>query len=108
MFKNKNKIFKWFLNKGDWNDHACDTQNVFRLLKDILALVLQMSHNESEEEVKALEVGWNENVCTMCEEFAAEAIKYLVENKTQLEIIDVLHKTCSQLVPLEQQVVTHF
>lgn len=70
--------------------------------------MLQRSHNESEGEVKALEVGGNENVCTMCEEFAAESIKYLVENKTQLEIIDVLRKTCSQLVPLEQQVVTHF
>ncbi|KAG5552842.1 hypothetical protein RHGRI_010823 [Rhododendron griersonianum] len=76
------------------------------LLKDIPALVLQMSHNDSEGEVKALEVGGNENVCTMCEEFAAEAIKYLVENKTQLEIIDILHKTCSQLVPLEQQCIT--
>ncbi|KAI8559443.1 hypothetical protein RHMOL_Rhmol04G0174100 [Rhododendron molle] len=68
--------------------------------------VLQMSHNESKGEVKALEVGGNENVCTMCEESAAEAIKYLMENKTQLEIIDVLHKTCSQLGPLEQQCIT--
>lgn len=65
-----------------------------------------MNHDESEGKVKALEVGGDENVCTMCKEFAAEAIKYLEENKTQLEIIDILHKTCSQLVPLEQQVVS--
>ncbi|XP_028092127.1 uncharacterized protein LOC114292381 isoform X2 [Camellia sinensis] len=71
--------------------------------------VLQINHQESEGEVKASEevvrIG---NVCTMCEEFVTEALEYLKENKTQTEIIDILHNTCSRLLTFEEQVVTEF
>ncbi|KAF5941051.1 hypothetical protein HYC85_022218 [Camellia sinensis] len=69
--------------------------------------VLQINHQESEGIIKASEeVGRNENVCTLCEEFAAKAIEYLEDNKTQTEIIDILHNTCARLIPIEQKVWT--
>lgn len=47
----------------------------------------------------------NDNVCTLCEEFVAKAVDYLVENKTQTDIIDMLHMSCSRLGSFKQQVV---
>ncbi|GFY95747.1 hypothetical protein Acr_11g0000530 [Actinidia rufa] len=69
--------------------------------------VLQISHQEPEGEVKTSKVGGNENVCSMCIKFAGEAIEYFENNKTQTEIISILHKSCSRLTLLEQQVVSH-
>ncbi|CAL5337933.1 unnamed protein product [Camellia sinensis] len=67
--------------------------------------VLQINHQESEGTIKASEeVGRNENVCTLCEEFAAKAIEYLEDNKTQTEMIDILHNTCARLIPIEQKI----
>lgn len=69
--------------------------------------VLQINHQESEGIIKASEeVGRNENVCTLCEEFAAKAIKFLEDNNTQTEIIDILHNTCARLIPIEQKCIT--
>ncbi|CAL5328403.1 unnamed protein product [Camellia sinensis] len=66
--------------------------------------VLQINHQESEGIIKASEeVGRNENVCTLCEEFTAKAIEYLEDNKTQTVIIDILHNTCARLIPFEQK-----
>ncbi|KAM7262870.1 hypothetical protein ACFE04_000553 [Oxalis oulophora] len=48
----------------------------------------------------------NDKVCEMCEQFAAEALGYFSENKTQSEIIDILHNSCSQMPSLKQQCVT--
>ena len=72
-----------------------------------LVVVLQISHQEPAGEVKASKVGGNENVCSMCIEFAGEAIEYFENNKTQTEIISNLHKGCSRLTLFEQQVVSH-
>ncbi|KAL6987959.1 hypothetical protein U1Q18_043542 [Sarracenia purpurea var. burkii] len=69
--------------------------------------VLQITRQESEGKVKASEeVGRNENVCQLCEEFAAEAFEYLQENKTQTEIVERLHQTCSRMAAFEQQCTT--
>lgn len=46
----------------------------------------------------------NEKLCTVCEEFASQAMYYLGENETQTQIISTLHKACSKLHSLEQQV----
>ncbi|KAF2306527.1 hypothetical protein GH714_019088 [Hevea brasiliensis] len=45
----------------------------------------------------------NDQVCTLCEEFASQALDYLNENKTQTEIIDTLHVACSRVPPFKQQ-----
>lgn len=37
------------------------------------------------------------DVCTLCEEFTAEALTYLNANKTQTEIMDILYFSCSRL-----------
>ncbi|KAK9125924.1 hypothetical protein Scep_014770 [Stephania cephalantha] len=39
----------------------------------------------------------NDRVCALCEQFTSQAITYLGENKTQTQIIDKLHHTCSEL-----------
>uniref|UniRef100_A0A2P2JI44 Pulmonary surfactant-associated protein B n=1 Tax=Rhizophora mucronata TaxID=61149 RepID=A0A2P2JI44_RHIMU len=60
-----------------------------------------------EVETQAPGEGINNNrVCTLCEEFAAEAIGYLGENKTQTEIINILHTSCSQIPSFKEQCIT--
>lgn len=51
------------------------------------------------------EFGKKKQLCTACEEFSALALGYLAENKTQTEIVATLHKACSQLHNLEEQVI---
>lgn len=48
---------------------------------------------------------WNEQLCTLCEEFTAKATYYFRKNKTHDEIIDTLHQACSRLYSYEQQCV---
>ncbi|XP_059668119.1 uncharacterized protein LOC132313392 [Cornus florida] len=69
--------------------------------------VLQINHQELERGVQdAKEVDMNDNACTLCEEYATMALAYLAENKTQTEVIDLLHVACSQLQFLKQECVT--
>jgi saposin len=51
------------------------------------------------------EIYRNDKVCTLCEQVAAEALGYISENKTQSEIIDMLHNSCSRVPSLTQQCV---
>ncbi|KAH1111592.1 hypothetical protein GYH30_010109 [Glycine max] len=46
------------------------------------------------------------NVCALCEEYTTNALDYLNENKTQLEIIDILHNTCYQLHSFKYKCIT--
>lgn len=46
----------------------------------------------------------NELVCSMCENFTAQAVDYFSQNKTQEEIIQTLHQACAELKSFEQQV----
>lgn len=46
----------------------------------------------------------NEKPCTLCEEFATEALNYLSENKTQTEIIGILNKSCFRIPTFKKQV----
>ncbi|GER44285.1 saposin B domain-containing protein [Striga asiatica] len=48
-------------------------------------------------------VSKNERLCTLCEEFAGDALNYLNQNKTQTEILDILHKSCSKVLSFKQQ-----
>ncbi|XP_068651277.1 uncharacterized protein [Aristolochia californica] len=49
---------------------------------------------------------WSEKLCSLCEQFAAQAISYLGENKTQAEIIESLHQACSRLHKFQRECVT--
>lgn len=46
----------------------------------------------------------NDQLCTVCEQFAGQAAQYLGQNKTQTEIIETLHQACHELQPFEEQV----
>lgn len=50
-------------------------------------------------------VGKNDNLCTLCEEYVSEALVYLQQNKTQQEIISALHESCSKLQSLKKQCI---
>ncbi|XVF37435.1 hypothetical protein REPUB_Repub20aG0007400 [Reevesia pubescens] len=51
-------------------------------------------------------VARNDNLCTLCEEYVTEAIGYLSQNKTQTEIVEMLHESCSRIQSFEQQCIT--
>lgn len=60
--------------------------------------VLQIKNLEEETQVQPLEeVNGNEQLCTLCEEYTTKALNYMVNNKTQTEIIDLLHKSCLKM-----------
>lgn len=52
-------------------------------------------------------VGKNDNLCSLCEEYTSEALFYLEQNKTQTEIISILHQSCDKLQnSLKRQCIT--
>ncbi|RWR79018.1 prosaposin [Cinnamomum micranthum f. kanehirae] len=64
----------------------------------VISHVSAMQTNYEDPRSKTLEVDvGNERLCTYCEQFTAQAIYYLSENKTQSEIVEALHHTCSRL-----------
>lgn len=72
----------------------------------LVGSALQIKNQGQEKEIQALdEVTRNKQVCKLCEEFATQALDYFADNKTQTEIIDMLHKTCSRVPSFTQEVV---
>ncbi|XP_065853457.1 uncharacterized protein [Euphorbia lathyris] len=69
--------------------------------KMVIFDILPEKDNQSSDAV----VG-NDQVCTLCEEFAEQAVDYMTENKTQTEIIETLHRTCAQMPSFKQQCTT--
>ena len=64
-----------------------------------------IENQEQENEIQTTNnVKRKDEVCTLCEEFASQALNYLAENKTQTEILEKLHRTCSRLTTFEQEV----
>ncbi|XP_055812745.1 uncharacterized protein LOC129882473 [Solanum dulcamara] len=60
---------------------------------------LQINNLEELRQVQPLEeVNGNEQLCTLCEVYTAKALDYMANNKTQIEIIDLLHKSCSKML----------
>ncbi|XP_060202563.1 uncharacterized protein LOC132630987 [Lycium barbarum] len=60
--------------------------------------VLQINNLEEPRQAQPLEeVNGNEQLCTFCEEYAAKAVNYMANNRTEREIIDHLHKSCLKL-----------
>jgi hypothetical protein len=49
----------------------------------------------------------NKKACTVCQDFATDALTYLEKNKTREEIIIALHLACSRLQDLSKQVCCH-
>ncbi|XP_042495903.1 uncharacterized protein LOC122074964 isoform X1 [Macadamia integrifolia] len=69
--------------------------------------VLKISYEEPKSEIQASTVATtNERVCTLCEQYTAQALEYLGENKTQAQIIEELHLACHKLHSFKQQCIT--
>ncbi|KAG6744357.1 hypothetical protein POTOM_053077 [Populus tomentosa] len=67
-----------------------------------------MENQEQEKEIQTTNnVTRKDEVCTLCEEFASQALDYLAENKTQTEILEKLHRSCSRLTTFEQESITN-
>ncbi|KAL6520861.1 hypothetical protein OROGR_017430 [Orobanche gracilis] len=47
----------------------------------------------------------NKRLCSLCEEFAGNALNYLSENITQTKILDILHKSCLKVPSFKQQCI---
>ncbi|QCE12006.1 saposin [Vigna unguiculata] len=45
------------------------------------------------------------DMCALCEEYTTKALEYIKQNKTDQEIIDTLHNTCSQLHSFKQKCI---
>jgi saposin len=89
-----------FVLGANWACGARQLENPF--ISDI-----EINYNALDGKIQASkEVTGNQNVCTLCEEFAAEALDYLGENKTQKEIIEVLHLACHRTHSLKHQCIT--
>ncbi|XP_074587200.1 uncharacterized protein LOC141843072 [Curcuma longa] len=72
-----------------------------RSLASLDVFVVQVN-NEIQSESHIIR---NERFCTVCEEFASQAMHYLGENETQAQIISTLHQACSKMHSLKQQCV---
>ncbi|KZV40873.1 WEB family protein-like [Dorcoceras hygrometricum] len=64
-----------------------------------ITLLVSKQNLRSEEDTRHMEeFRNNEDLCTLCQNFAADAIIYLAENKTQTEIISILHQSLSLVI----------
>ncbi|KAK4802739.1 hypothetical protein SAY86_000942 [Trapa natans] len=61
----------------------------------------QLSEQHQQEDVSR-----NENLCTLCEEYAVQALDYLNNNITQIEVLQLLHERCSRMPTFKQQCIT--
>ncbi|KAK1412456.1 hypothetical protein QVD17_33721 [Tagetes erecta] len=85
---------------------ACDARDLTATLTSKVS-VISVLRSKAEKRFGVLEnKGKNDNLCSLCEEYTSEALIYLQQNKTQQEIISLLHDSCSKLHSLKQQCVT--
>ncbi|XP_050214447.1 uncharacterized protein LOC126665640 [Mercurialis annua] len=70
-------------------------------------IAIQMKDQEQEEKNQAANEGvGNEKVCSLCEDYASQALDYLSENRTQTKILSVLHQACSGVPTFKHQCVS--
>ncbi|CAJ1810698.1 unnamed protein product [Sphenostylis stenocarpa] len=72
---------------------ACDARKVANLD--------QMRNNTTNSGTSELKI--KPDLCALCEEFTTKALDYLKQNKTNQEIIDILHNTCHLLPSFKQK-----
>ncbi|KAG6643538.1 prosaposin-like isoform X2 [Carya illinoinensis] len=69
--------------------------------------VMEINYQDHDIKVQSMEEDLrNDKVCTLCEEFASEALDYFAENKTQTEILAILHVACSQVGLFKRECIT--
>ncbi|KAK8631309.1 hypothetical protein V6N13_080063 [Hibiscus sabdariffa] len=91
-----------FVLGASWACNARQLEVVEVVISD--ASVVQINQGPDEEVIG--KVARKDNVCTMCEEFTSEVIEYLSQNKSQTEIVEMLHKSCSHVPSFKKQCIT--
>ncbi|CAL1378484.1 unnamed protein product [Linum trigynum] len=56
--------------------------------------------------IHAADVAKKDQVCTICEQYSAQALEYISNNKTQTEIIGLLHQTCARFPPYKTECIS--
>ncbi|KAG1338977.1 proactivator polypeptide-like 1 [Cocos nucifera] len=93
-----------FSQKPNPTPNCKPTSQVLSISKPLDFFQTQKGDNRIQSESRMSEsIARNEELCTLCEEFTSQAIYYIGENETQVEIINTLHQACSQLHSLEKQ-----
>ncbi|KAE8702911.1 hypothetical protein F3Y22_tig00110478pilonHSYRG00014 [Hibiscus syriacus] len=91
-----------FVLGASWACNARHLEVVEVVISD--ASVVQINQGPDNEVIE--KVAQNDNVCTLCEQFTVEAVEYLSQNKTQTEIVEMLHTSCSRIPTFKQQCIT--
>ncbi|XP_075513128.1 uncharacterized protein LOC142548604 isoform X3 [Primulina tabacum] len=96
----------WCCNARDLTSAVFNEMVSVNTNSDLLSAV-QQSHNKlsGREAQHMKEVMKNETLCSLCEEYSTDAVCYLSENKTQTEIIDILHKICARIPTFSKQCI---
>ncbi|XP_071735206.1 uncharacterized protein [Rutidosis leptorrhynchoides] len=84
---------------------VCDARDLTTTFRNKVSLISVLQSNAEKRFGDFGNVVKNDNLCTLCEEYTHEALIYLQQNKTQHEIISVLHDSCSKLQSLEKQCI---
>ncbi|KAK9723657.1 hypothetical protein RND81_05G016200 [Saponaria officinalis] len=73
----------------------------------LVLLVLAGNWVSDARDIEASKVsGVDMDVCTLCEEYVTVALDYLNDDKTHDEVLEALHKSCSQMRNLAEQCTT--
>ncbi|XP_042503909.1 prosaposin-like [Macadamia integrifolia] len=68
--------------------------------------VMQISYEKPKSKIQATTIAaTDERVCLLCEQFTAQAVEYLSDNKTQKQVIEGLHLACHKLHSLKQKCI---
>ncbi|KAI3674769.1 hypothetical protein L2E82_51884 [Cichorium intybus] len=85
---------------------VCNARELTTTFKNKMSVISVLQSNTAKRFGVLGNMGKNDNLCSLCEEYASEALFYLEQNKTQTEIISILHQSCDKLQSLKRQCVT--
>ncbi|CAN0879583.1 PSAP [Linum grandiflorum] len=83
---------------GSWGCHA-------RQISTAGDVILRISGENQVQGsgIPASEVAMEDQMCTFCQQFSRQALRYLKDNETRTEIVDFLHKTCSYVPYMKKE-----
>ncbi|KAJ8752138.1 hypothetical protein K2173_001813 [Erythroxylum novogranatense] len=117
IWRNRRKLVKKWCLVGNFNknvryrDDGWENGILFIVLLGAgwgctaIFVVYQISTERSVNHGTAGEVTKNNQVCTLCEEFATQAVDYLADNKTENEVLKILRATCSWVPTFKEKVL---
>ncbi|MFS7976648.1 putative saposin-like type B, region 1, saposin B type, region 2 [Helianthus anomalus] len=85
---------------------ACEARDLTTTLRSKVSVISVLRSNAEKRFGVLGNMGKKDELCSLCEEYTSEALIYLQQNKTQQEIISILHDSCSKLHSLSKQCIT--